>query len=157
MAHWIWRSLCTTAVRKQVAGHWTDNWMNHLMLSWDTRVRAPSWYFRWCVGYLEKNLSWFSKSLSPSSWPFHLVLASDSMAQLWCLALSCNEHATAKGNDSALVWFVTTRAKLWQTAREFPPSRCLTELSSSCCCFLRSTHWCLGLFAATSVQRHRCM
>lgn len=42
--------------------------------------------------------------------------------------------------------------------REFPPSFCLTAVSSSCFCFLRTTHWCLGLFTDTSAQRwHRCM
>lgn len=163
MAQWIWRRLCATAARKQVSEHWTCNWMNQLMPSWDTRVRAPSWYFRWWVGYLEKkNLAQFSRSLSPFSWPFHLIPASDNEYESPCgpaavsrfqLQWVCN----TKENDSAAVRFVTTGAKLWQTAREFPPSCCLTEVGSSCHCFLRTTHWCLGLFAVTSAQRHRCM
>lgn len=139
VAYWVWHH--RRVVRKQAAEHCVYNWMNQLVLSWNTRVRAPSWHFRWWVGYLEKKS--FSESLSRSSLPFHLVPVSNNKCE-WprgTAVVSCSQLQQAyniKENDSATVWFVARGAKLWQTARELPPSHCLTEVSSSCCCFLKT-------------------
>lgn len=129
------------------------------MLAWGIRVRTLARYFRWRVGYLEEKILPKPVTTQQSLPSIHSLcwtwqITSDTAGVLCSQPQQvCN---TAE-NDSAAVWFLPTEAMLWQIAREFPPSLCSTEVSSSCCCFLRTTRWCPELSAVSCAQRHRCM